>query len=214
MANDNLPAERPTTDIIGKDAETLKRYIEIGMPNIGSILPDNIMRMFEMYVSGKNYIQISNITRIPKVAILFLSQRHDWFQKRMDMFDDMAINTEKRLQETKLSGQNFLIDWNQAEQTRMQRNIDKYRATGDEKFLDNINGKSIERWMKSFDLMHKTGGAANLAKQPLVGINVGEGATLTRTSDNTIEVTPKQKAMGNMLKELANQRREEEKKKE
>ena len=90
--------------------------------------------------------------------------------------------------------------------------IMRYLETNDEAHTDQINLKELDRYMKIVDLIQKSTAEPAKEKGPLIGLNLGEGATVTRNSDNEIEITPKQKAIGDVLKHYADLRREEEKK--
>ena len=51
---------------------------------------------------------------------------------------------------------------------------------------------------------------APLGRNPAVGLNLGDGVTITKNGDNEVTITPKNKTVGEMLNELANLKRAEE----
>lgn len=213
MSNTKLPEvieEPQTTDIIGRDAQVLQTYIEAGLPNIATIDESKAAQIFDLYLNGKTYTQISNITRVPKGIILYLSQKLEWFHKRQEYVDELKANIKHRVMEVRLMSQDMLIQMAQMFHKKFGTKMNRYMLTGNEDFTKEINLKEIDRYLKIMELLQKSIEAPQ-PKSPMVNVNIGEGATLTKRSDNTIEVTAKQKAVGEMLKQYADMRREEKK---
>jgi hypothetical protein len=204
--NKNLPAERPTTDIVGKDQEDLQKFMEEGMPGLGSLEEDSVKKMFDLYLSGKTYRQISNILRTPKVLVLFLSHKLQWFARRQEYLVELEETNLPRIIEARLMSQDFLLQAQQLFQKKIGVRMNRYILSGDEKEVTGINLKEFELYLKILDRLQKSVESPRAAG-PLVGINVTEGATLTRTGNNTIEVTPKQTATDGMLKKFADMQR-------
>jgi hypothetical protein len=211
--SDNLPEVivKPTTDIVERDATAVAEFIEKGMPGLATVQEENVKKMFDMYLAGKNYKQISGIMRTPKPLVMYLSQKLKWFEKREDYIVDLQQNMERRVVEAKLIGQDVMLQFVQAYGKKFSTKMNSYMASGNEDFTKQINLKEFELYLKCLERLQKSI-EAPVQKGPLVGINLGEGATVTRTGQNSIEVTPKQKAVGDMLQELADMRRNESKK--
>ena len=75
-----------------------------------------------------------------------------------------------------------------------------------------INLKDIAAYIKTLEALSKSTGAFAEPKAPAVGLNLGEGVTVSKKDDGSVEITPKQKAVGEILKQLADERRKNEKK--
>lgn len=197
----NLPevVVEPTTDIVGKDATTLQAYMEAGMPDVGSVDQEGLKRMFDMYLSGKNYRQISGIMRTKREIVMFYSHKLQWFDKRREYVKELETNMKNRIIEVRLMSQDVMLQFIQNCNRKFTKKLNS-QANGNEEPAAQINLKEYEIYLKTQALLLKSV-ETPAPKGPLVGINVGEGATLTRTGDNTIEVTPKQKAVGEMLDE-------------
>lgn len=211
----NLPeiVVEPTTDIVGKDQDKLQKFIEDGLPGIGEVDEAQVAKMFDFYCAGKTYSQISGIMRVQKPVLLYLSHKLNWYLTRQEYLNDLEANIRRRVVEAKLQSQDFLLQMMQMWHKKIGAKMNRYMSTDNEEFSNQINLKELDRYLKTLELLQKSVGmTTGEGKGPLVGINVGEGATVTRTGDNTIEVTPKQKAVGDVLKEYANMRRVEEKK--
>jgi hypothetical protein len=203
MSDEKSLEERPTTDIVGKDQEKLQEFIEAGLPGIGNVEEAQIVKMFDMYLYGKTYNTISGIMHIPKPAILYLSHKLNWFQARQEYFGELEIHIKQRVLEAKLMSQDFLITLIQVWHKKIGTKMNRYLASDNEEFTNQVNLKELDRYLKTVEMLQKSVVIPSEAKAPLVGINVGAGATITRNSENEIEVTPKEKAMDGMLKHYA-----------
>lgn len=202
----NLPAERPTTDIVGKDQDDLQKFMEAGMPGVGDLEEESVRKMFDLYLSGKTYRQISGIMRTPKPVVMYISNKLQWFNRRQDYLMELENTNLPRIIEAKLMSQDFLLQLVQMWQKKIGARMTRYMMTDDEKHTAQINLKEIELYLKTLERLQKSIELPK-ASGPLVGINIPDGATMTRTGENTIEVTPKQKASDGMLKKFADMQR-------
>ena len=207
----NVPAERPTTDIVDKDKETLDKFIESGLPGIGDVTQPQISKMFDLYLNGKTYSAISGIMRVQKPIVLYLSHKLNWFESKQEYLVNFEKYNKQRVIEFKLMKDDFLLNIAHVLQKKIGSRLNRYLATDNEEFTNQINLKELDRYLKVVEMLEKTV-AIPQAKSPLVGLTIPEGATLTRKSDNEIEVTPRENAQENMLKRLADLEREKDKK--
>ncbi len=199
-------------DISDDGMKKVQKYTEAGLPGIGKVDDQKLARMTDLYLSGKTYDQIANICRTDKVIVMYLSHKLNWFTMRREYMIELEEQMKRRVVEAKLVSQDFLLQLTQMWQKKIGQKINRYLATDNEEFADQINLKELDRYLKTIELLQKSISEPKGEKGPLVGINVGgEGATITRKGDNEIEVTPKQKAIGDVLKQYADLRRKEEK---
>ena len=201
------------TDISDESMKKVQKYIDAGLPNIAQVDEAKIGKMMELYLSGKTYDQISNITRTDRVMVMYLSHKLNWCDIRKEYMVELADHMKRRVMEAKLQSQDFLLQLAQMWQKKIGHKITRYLETNNEEFSDQINLKEIDRYMKTIELLQKSTAEPSKDKGPLIGLNLGEGATVTRNGDNQIEITPKQKAIGDVLKHYADLRRDEEKQK-
>lgn len=217
LQNDNeLLAPEPTTDLSPVDLEKVRVFREEGMPGVYNLEESQIARMMDLYLDGKPYSQISRITRISKTTIMFLSDKFNWFALRQDYLVELEANMRNRVIESKLVSQDFLLQLSHAWQKKIGKNITQFLATGDEKYANEIDLKEVDKYLKTIEILHKISSenAAGKNKTPAVGLNLGDGVTITKKDDNSVEITPKQKTVGDLLKQYADSRRDEELKKE
>jgi hypothetical protein len=199
------------SDISDLSMQKVQRFIDAGLPGIGKVDEQKIAKMTELYLAGKTYDQISNITRIDRVTVMYLSYRLNWCETRKDYMVELNDHIKRRIMEAKLTSQDFLLQLSQAYEKKIGHKITRYMATDNEEFTDQINLKELDRYLKMVELLQKST-AEHKEKGPLVGLNIGDGATITRNGDNELEITPKQRAIGDVLKHYADLRREEDKK--
>jgi hypothetical protein len=204
-----VPEVMPTTDIQSWEMEKLKAYIEEGVPGIGSIDDDNLGRAMELYLTGKSYREISNILNKPKVMFLYLSNRFNWFQMKMDYLEELDQTMKNRMDESKVRGTDFQLKLVHALEKRMSKVVNKYLATDDDKYIDSIDEKQIAKYMKVFNAVHgsdapKGGGGVN------VNLNMGGGMVLSKGQNGSVDISPKEKSVAMKLKEMAAAKRAEE----
>lgn len=204
--------EEPQTDLTSNDLEIVKQYMDAGLPAIATIDEVKMSRILDMYLSGRTYRQIAMIVSVPKQMILYLSHKFNWFQIRQEYLIDLEANSRQRVLEAKIVNQDFLLQLQQMWRKKIGNNIVKYQATDNVDFANSIDLKEVDRYLKSVEMLHRLASEkAPGQPNPAVGLNLGEGVTVVRKGDNTVEITPKNKAISDMLKEFADFRREEEK---
>lgn len=211
MSQNNLP-QVTTTDLLKEDEEKITRFVSIGSPGFSLTDEVKIHKMMDLYLSGKTYGQIARIERVPKELVMLYSQRLNWYPLKLEYMKEMEQHLRGRIVNAKVASQDFLLQLSQMYQRRIGNKMDRYLSTGNEIEADNISLKEIDKYIKIVEALHNLSAdpSAKPSKGPAVGINVGEGVTVTKTGENEVEITPRQKVVGSMLSQLANQRREDE----
>lgn len=207
----NEVAEVQTTDLSADDQKRVQEFLEGGAE--GFNLADEVLitKMMDLYLAGKTYSQISRINRKPKVLVMAYSQRLNWFRLKADYLLELELHLKGRLVNAKVASQDFLLQMQQMYQKKIGAKMDHYLQTGNDSVADSINLKEIDKYLKIVESLHKLSATPNPKNaNPAVGLNLGDGVTITKKDDNSVEITPKQKTIGSMLEQLANQRREAE----
>lgn len=206
-------AEEPTTDLTETDLQRVDEFVKAGLPGITKIDEPMMARIMDMYLSGRTYRQIATTSRIEKSLVLYLSNRFNWYAMRQDYLADLEQNTRPRVIEAKIVNQDFLLQLQQMWQKKIGGNINEYLATGNIKYANEIDLKEVAMYLKTVEMLQKLDASKKEGStSPAVGLNVGDGVTITRKGDNEVEITPKQRTIGDALKQLADFRREQEKK--
>lgn len=201
-----------TTDFTDFEEKAIQEYEEAGLPGIASVEDSVLLNMMELYLGGKTYREISKITRRPKNVVLYLSKKFGWYPKRVEYLRDIQENVIQRTLEARLVGQDFLLQIKHFFERKIGKKITKYLESNSEADGDAIDLKEIDKYIKTFETIDNLSAfkrSKDSGSNPTVGLNVGDGVTIKKTGENTVEVTPKQKAIGDMLKELADFRRDE-----
>jgi len=210
---DNKPPivhEDKNTDFSELDIQKIEKFKEEGLPGLANVGDTTIVKCLELYLNGKTYSQISNLARIKKPIVLYLSQKFNWFLIKKEYFQDLVENIQQRTLETKIASQDFLLQLIQFWQLKIGKSINRFLLTGDEGASKEIDLKEIDKYLKTLEILYRLTGEKTASDKPAVGLNLGEGVTVKKVGDNTVEITPKQKATGNLLNQLANFRREQE----
>lgn len=214
--SDKLPTiiQDAESDFTEKDLAIIQKYVEDGLPDIAVVDGEKLTRIMDLYLSGKSYRAISTIMNVKAATILYLSHKYNWFQLKKDYITDLENTIRGRLLEARLVNQDFLLQLVHMWQKKIGSKMTKYLSTDNEAFANSIDLKEIDKYLKTVDMLHRLSSEKNVSQAaPAVGLNLGDGVTIVKKGDNEVEITPKSKVISEMLKEYANSRREEEKKK-
>jgi len=211
MSEENLPALAPITDIVGKDEDAVAQFVAKGRPGFFEVNEEDAKKMFDLYLNGQTYRQIAGIMRVSRPLVMYISKNVQWYDRRQEYMVELEGSKHVRIVETKLMHQDLMLRYVSALHKKIGAQLNSYMATGNDKTLEEVNLKEMELLMKAMTSLDKSI-AVPLAPAPLVGISMPDGGTMTRTGDNTIEITPKEKSMDGFLKKFADMKRAAEKK--
>lgn len=210
---DLIPA--PTTDLSDLDRERIEKFVDEGMPGLYQVKEEQVARMVDLYLAGKPYVQISRILRLDKVLIMYMSQKYNWYIARQEMHHELEANIRNRIVEAKVISQDFLLQLSHLFQKKLGKQISSYLATDDESHANAIDPKDVAQALKIMETLERMSSDAAVGKPqaPAVGLNLGEnGVTMTKNEDGSVDITPKQKTVAEMLKQFADAEREKDKK--
>lgn len=209
----NLPALIPFNDFTVKDLEAIEKFKDGGMLGLAQFTDTDIERCMSLYLDGKSYRQIAQVTWKNKTTIMFLAHKFKWFELREAYLEELQATLPSKILESKLQSQEFLLHLTLAYQKKIGKNIDQYLRTDDEKFADKVDSKDLSTLLKIMEMTYKLN-VENLGsgdKPPLVGISgMSDGVTITKTGENSVEITPKS-PIASRLKQMADFKREQEK---
>lgn len=214
MEDNDLPAVRQITDLSEQDMLKIEKFKEDGMPGLAAVSEPHFYRMFEMYMNGSTYNQISNALGIKRVIITHISKKYEWCMAKREYLDELQEQIKSRVIDSKLVSQDFLLLLTQAWQKKISGKLKRYLATDDESHTDAIDLKEVGQLLKTIEIINtlNNDGKDSKGRQPAVGLNLGDGVTIERSGDNKVTITPKEKSLGDMLKKFADTRRNEESK--
>lgn len=214
MSEDKQLAKMPHADFTMKDLELIDKFKEDGMLGLHTLVDTDVERCMALYIDGKTYRQIANITKIKKDVILFLANKFAWWELRREYLDELNAIMKDKVLESKLQTQEFLFDLIMAYRKKIGKNLNKYLKTDDEGWMDKLDSKDMSVIFKCVELLEKLNMESFTNPQSdksLVALNgMGEGVTITKTGANSVEITPKS-PFSSKLKQFADLKREQEK---
>lgn len=213
VSDNKQVALAPYADFTMKDLEAIEKFKENGMLGLHTLEPTDVERCMALYIDGQTYRQISNITKINKTVVLFLAHKFSWFELRKEYLDELHATMKDKILDSKLQNQQFLFDLIAVYRKKIGKNINKYLKTDDEQWVDKLDNKDMSTVFKCMELLQRLD-ADNYAPQgdkSLVAFNgmVGEGVTITKTGNNSVEITPKS-PFSSKLKQFAELKRQQE----
>lgn len=214
--NNNLPTTipKPDNDLNVENLKKVQEYIDKGLPGIDQVDDVKHSKMLDLYLSGTTYEKISQVVRINKTIVMFVSFKSKWYAARQDYLFELEEGMKRRVLETKLMSQDFMLQLIQAWQKKMGKKLNRYLSTDDEKHMNEIDLKELDRYLKVIESLNGSiQSPRSDSKAPAVSLNLGDGVTVTKKGENEVEITPKQKTISDTLQYYADLRRAEEEKK-
>lgn len=202
------------TDITPKELQQIEKFKEAGLPGIATIGDVALTKALDLYLSGKTYHEVGKTLTVKKDIVLYLAQKFNWYDTKMEHLQILDATLKERILHAKLVNQDFLLQIQQFFLHKIGRKMTRYMATGDEEIANKVDGKDIDRYNKAVELLDKISSekTPTNSRGPAVGLNLGDtGIDIKRVNENEITITPRNKTVGEMLNELANLKRKEEK---
>lgn len=199
----------PYADFTFKDLEAVDKFKENGMVGLHTLKDTDCERCMALYLDGKSYRQIAQVTKINKTVILFLAAKFKWYELRKEYLDELQATLKDKVMEAKLQDGEFLMHLSLAYRKKIGKNVNDYLRTDNAEFADRIDSRDITAYMKIIELIHRLNNEniGNPSDKSLVGLNgLGEGVTITKTGNNSVEITPKS-PFSNKLKDFAEYKR-------
>lgn len=208
----NLPAEKPITDLSEADMDKLRNFKAEGLPGLARLAETDFHRMTEMYMNGSTYWQIANALGFTRPLVMYVSHTYGWYPAKQEYLTELQEKIKGRVIDSKLASQDFLLLMVQAYQKKIGKKLQKYLATDDPTHAEEINLKEIDKLLKSVQMLQELSGPGKQPGKPAVGLNVGDGVTIERSGENKLTITPNpiDKTLGSMLKKFADSRRVEQ----
>lgn len=204
------------TDIIESEVVKINKFIEDGLPGLGSVTNTQLHRMLELYMTGSSYTQIATLLGIKKVIVQYLAHTSGWYDTKKEYLNELQENMKNKIAESKVKNQDFVLLATQAYRKKIGDKFKLFLATDDERHMGEVDLKEFTQLMKTIEMidgLDNTGKDAK-GKTPTVGINIGDGVTVEKSGDNKISITPNKEApVGDMLRQYADEQREKERKK-
>lgn len=214
QAKELMPPE-PTTDLSPLDQEKVRQFREEGMPGLFQVQEEQVGKMFELYLAGKPYTQISRVTKVNRTLIMYMADKFQWFVARREYLHELEANIRERILQSKVETQDFYLGLLHMYQKKIGKKVNAYLSTDNEEHANSIDHDDVKAMMKIAEGLHKLVSEPSVGKPvaPAVGLNVGEnGINISKNEDGSVDITPKEKSVGEMLRQFAEAKRQQEKK--
>lgn len=173
-------------DMSLKDMKSIEKYRENGCPGLVKITDADVVKVLNLYMSGLTYSEISRNLKIKKDIILYLSHRNNWFQKRLDKIEDISHSLLDKIAQSKKETANTLALANTTLSKYVSEKLQNYIATGDPKFIEDMDDKVLSSLIKSneaLDRLLKGNGGV-----PDIQINLNQTTNNDKPQDIEVKV--------------------------
>lgn len=208
-------ADAASSGFTMKELEQIKAYREAGLPGIAELSDAKFMSAFDLKLEGRSFREISKVLNLSKALIMHIAEKFNWHERRLEFLEAYEMELRERVVEEKIHSQFFIMKAMHVFRKRMGKKLDKYLTTGDETFADTIDMESMAQYLKMAQAvanLDAKGIAKDPSGNPAVGINVGDGVSMKKLADGTVEITPRQKSQAEMLADLAKSKRDQKNK--
>jgi hypothetical protein len=186
-------------DFTQEEKDSLESYIKNGCPGLVKMTDTDAFKCFELYMSGKSYLEISQITNIKRDTVLYLSNKSKWNEKRIKYISDIANNLTQKLTNVKVENLNTLATIATALGKYYNKKMNQYLSTNDDSVIETLDTKLLSQYYKAMDAITGDMSGSSERASTNVNINLGEGGTVRKVDSDTVEITNSSE----MLKALA-----------
>ena len=189
----NIELKAPSDDMTAEERESLKNYMDNGMPGLTRVQESDIFQWFKLYMSGKTYNEIAESTKTKKDLILYMSYKQDWVGKRHEHYNELLQNMIHKMSQAKLQSVNTITKMISALAKYYGDMFDQFLKNNDKSVIEGIDTKMLSQYYKSMEVLEKlvtppkTRPDDGDESRPNININMGSG-TVKQIDDKTLEV--------------------------
>lgn len=161
-------------------------------------------------MSGKSYQEVAEVSKSPINIVLYFANKLKWHEKRVKYYDDLTTNAIQKVSNIKKEAQNNVATIVSAMGKHFTDNMNKFIMTGDAAVLQEIDVKLLNTYYKSLEMLDKLMERPPTSGNPSTSVNINiNNSSLKSVNDDTIEVE-KEETSGEILKRLADFKKEKE----
>ena len=180
-------------DMNVEEKASLQDYIKNGCPGLVKVSEDEVFAWFNLYISGKTYNEIAQITKGKRDLILYVAHRARWHQKRLGHLTDISSHITQKIQKAKLESANTVVNAITSLGKYYDDKFNKFLSTNDKDIIENMDTKMLGQYYKSLEILDKIAPSERESSkdsaQPTVNINIGP-SKIKQKDDNTVDITP------------------------
>lgn len=183
------------TDMDKSEVYALAIFKKRGCQGLQRIDDVMVYKICNLYMAGKTYEEIAIITKEKKELILYLSEKLGWFSSKMAYLNKLNNGMLNKIYKNKLEGMNFLTNIMAFNHKYYGDKINQYLMTGDDKIVENLDWKPLEKYVKAVECLNKMlpeDPKDPKDRKPFAEIHLHGDAEITSSGPNQIKVeTPK-----------------------
>lgn len=199
----DLEIQTTSTDLTPKELNQLKSYMNNGLPGLHAFDLDKQMKAKELYLSGRSYDYLSKTFRVKKEAIMYVADKEQWYEQKIARLQGLALTLQPKLTIAQIESKHFLLDLIQFTHNYFQDKMDSYARTKDDRILETMNHKLLDKYYKTIELLYKLEDQDKKSPTPAVNLNLPEGATVERVDSDTVKITPSDEGKKDLAQVLA-----------
>lgn len=192
------------------EKESLRDYIDNGCPGLIETTEGDVFKWFRLYMSGKSYSEIAQLTKRSKDLILYISHKSSWNSKRMEHYNSLISQLRTKTTQAQLDSTNTVISMIAALNKYYGGKFDDYLSKNDPSIIEQIDTKLLSQYHKSLESLDKmiTPSKSKDKKEPPININLFPSSK-PEDSDGEPKVVTESQA-GDILTILAEYKRKKE----
>ena len=190
---DQLNAPEKIIDLNEEELAQVQEYKNNGLPMISKVTESDIFKWFELYMSGKQYNDIVEITNCEKVQLLYIAYRQDWCEKRQNYYNNIINGLSTKLTNLKLGSIDTVTTIVAALNKYYGNKFNRYLATNDNSIIDSLDTKLLSYFYKSIEAIERLttiagdSGGKGGGQSPLININLLGGKEIKTIDGNDQE---------------------------
>ena len=201
-------------DMAKDEKEALAEYKRNGCPGLVGVTEVDVFKWFQLYMSGKTYTEMAKITNKKKNLILYISNKSQWHEKRMQHYNDISENLLGKIQRAKLNGANTVVSIMNSLGKYYGDKFDNFLSMKDNTIIECLDTRLLAQYYKSMETLDKIILSAmdgkGPEKTPAVTVNIAGDAIVEQTGDETLDIT-KEEGVSKALRALAHMKKASEK---
>ena len=183
-----MELQKYSEDFSKEEKEALEDYIKNGCPSLVSVTETKVFEWFELYMSGKSYSEIANITSSKRDLILYVSYKAKWNESRSAYMASLTANLANKIAQTKIESLNTVQTIVSALGKSIEGKMNTYLKTKDEGVINAVSNDDLRNYFKGLDVFEKLISEPKESGGKGVTINIGADSTITQKDNNTVEV--------------------------
>jgi hypothetical protein len=201
-----MEVQKYSDDFSQEEKEALQDYIKNGCPSLVTVTESKVFEWFELYMSGKSYSEIANITSSKRDLILYISYKSKWHESRSSYIASLSANLASKITQTKLESLNTVQTIVSALGKSIEGKMNTYLKTKDEGLMAQVSKDDLRNYFKGLEVFEKLVSEPKEGGGKGVTINIGTDSTITQKDENVVEVSTASSA--EKLRKLAEEKRQ------